>query len=101
MTCCGGLVQAAAALPGYDRLQCKLLVQYMCNAVFHLSEEEVEGKPSKPLLEDLRTSDVGLHQRLEHIIEDKRTCTSISQVISYLESLRFWSLKEFPLDVSA
>ena len=23
MTCCGGLVQAAAALPGYDRLQCK------------------------------------------------------------------------------
>ena len=23
ITCCGGLVQAAAALPGYDRLQCK------------------------------------------------------------------------------
>jgi len=46
----------------------QLLVQYMCNAVFHLSEEEVEGKPSKPLLEDLRTSDVGLHQRLEHVI---------------------------------
>ena len=73
----------------------------MCNAVFHLSEEEVEGKPSKPLLEDLRTSDVGLHQRLEHVILDKRTCTSISQVISYLESLRFWSLKELPMDVSA
>ena len=79
----------------------QLLIQYMCNAVFHLSEEEVDGKPGKPLLEDLRTSDVGLHQRLEHMIEDKRTCTSISQVISYLESLRFWSLKELPTDVSA
>ena len=76
----------------------------MCNAVFHLSEEEVEGKPSKPLLEDLRTSDVGLHQRLEQLSKIKahvQAMLSISQVISYLESLRFWSLKELPMDVSA